>query len=163
MAIIMLRAGLGLDLDKLRKMGAVTLRLAFLPCFRRPAAPAFCMRPRVTEVNPVPRLSPSPLRHHQLKHPAAPARTPDAARALLTCSEALVIAILAAPILDLPAVWGGVLGFVIAAVSPAVVVPGMLDLQERGARDARFGTTCQTLHWHAASQGMGEQRGYPRW
>ena len=30
---------------------------------------------------------------------------------------------------------GGTLGFVIAAVSPAVVVPGMLDLQARG-----FGT-----------------------
>ena len=28
--------------------------------------------------------------------------------------------------------WGGTLGFVLAAVSPAVVVPGMLSLQERG-------------------------------
>lgn len=83
LAIIMLRAGLGLDLDKLRKMGVVTARLSFLPCF----------------------------------------------------SEALTIALLSVPLLDLPVVWGGVLGFVVAAVSPAVVVPGMLDLQERG-----FGT-----------------------
>ena len=32
LSVIMLRAGLGLDLDKLRKLGFATMRLAFLPC-----------------------------------------------------------------------------------------------------------------------------------
>lgn len=80
LAIIMLRAGLGLDLAKLRKMGLATARLAFCPCF----------------------------------------------------AEALTVGLLAAPLLSMPPAWGGTLGFVIAAVSPAVVVPGMLDLQARG-------------------------------
>jgi hypothetical protein len=35
-------------------------------------------------------------------------------------------------LLGLPPAWGGTLGFMIAAVSPAVVVPGMLDLGARG-------------------------------
>ena len=39
---------------------------------------------------------------------------------------------LSGPLLGLPPAWGGTLGFVIAAVSPAVVVPGMLDLGARG-------------------------------
>jgi NhaP-type Na+/H+ or K+/H+ antiporter len=80
LAVIMLRAGLGLDLDKLRKLGLATARLAFLPCL----------------------------------------------------CEALVVLAIASPLLDLPPEWGGTLGFVLAAVSPAVVVPGMLDLGERG-------------------------------
>ena len=37
--------------------------------------------------------------------------------------------LLAAALLSMPPAWGGTLGFVIAAVSPAVVVPGMLILQ----------------------------------
>ena len=85
LAVIMLRAGLGLDLAKLRKLGLLTARLAFGPCL----------------------------------------------------AEALTVALLAAPLLELPPAWGGTLGFVIAAVSPAVVVPGMLDLQERGYGVAR--------------------------
>ena len=85
LAVIMLRAGLGLDLQKLRKLGLLTARLAFGPCL----------------------------------------------------AEALTVALLAAPLLELPPAWGGTLGFVIAAVSPAVVVPGMLDLQERGYGVAR--------------------------
>ena len=32
LAVIMLRAGLGIDLDKLRRLGLATARLAFLPC-----------------------------------------------------------------------------------------------------------------------------------
>lgn len=80
LAVIMLRAGLGLDLDKLRKLGLATARLAFLPCL----------------------------------------------------SEALLVMALSGPLLGLPPAWGGTLGFVIAAVSPAVVVPGMLDLGARG-------------------------------
>jgi NhaP-type Na+/H+ or K+/H+ antiporter len=80
LAVIMLRAGLGLDLDKLRTLGLATARLAFLPCL----------------------------------------------------AEALTALALAQPLLDLPPQWGGTLGFVLAAVSPAVVVPGMLDLGSRG-------------------------------
>lgn len=80
LAVIMLRAGLGLDLDKLRKHGVATARLATLPCL----------------------------------------------------FEALTVLGLSYPLLDFPPVWGGTLGFVLAAVSPAVVVPGMLDLKERG-------------------------------
>ncbi|EOD26478.1 hypothetical protein EMIHUDRAFT_100529 [Emiliania huxleyi CCMP1516] len=79
LSIIMLRAGLGLDLDKLKTMGAVTARLACGPCL----------------------------------------------------AEAATVALLAGPLLGLPPAWGGLLGFVIAAVSPAVVVPGMLDMQTR--------------------------------
>jgi hypothetical protein len=80
LAVIMLRAGLGLDLEKLRVMGLVTARLACFPCL----------------------------------------------------AEATTVALVSRFILDLPAAWAGLLGFVIAAVSPAVVVPGMLDLQTRG-------------------------------
>lgn len=79
LSIIMLRAGLGLDLDKLKTMGAVTARLACGPCL----------------------------------------------------AEAATVALFAGPLLGLPPAWGGLLGFVIAAVSPAVVVPGMLDMQTR--------------------------------
>ena len=80
LAVIMLRAGLGLDLDKLRKLGLATARLAFLPCL----------------------------------------------------TEALTVLGVSGPLLALPPAWGGTLGFVLAAVSPAVVVPGMLDLGARG-------------------------------
>lgn len=85
LAVIMLRAGLGLDLDKLRKLGLATARLAFLPCL----------------------------------------------------SEALLVLGLSGPVLGLPPAWGGTLGFVLAAVSPAVVVPGMLDLAARGYGTAK--------------------------
>ena len=80
LAVIMLRAGLGIDLDKLWKLGLATARLALMPCL----------------------------------------------------SEALLIMALSGPMLGLSPAWGGTLGFVIAAVSPAVVVPGMLDLAARG-------------------------------
>ena len=80
LAIIMLRAGLGLDLDKLRKLGLATARLAFLPCL----------------------------------------------------CEALAILGLSNALLGLPPAWGGTLGFVIAAVSPAVVVIGMFSLERMG-------------------------------
>jgi len=85
LSVIMLRAGLGIDLDKLIKLGFATARLAFLPCL----------------------------------------------------AEALTIMALSGPLLDLPLAWGGTLGFVIAAVSPAVVVPGMLDLGARGYGTAK--------------------------
>lgn len=85
LAVIMLRAGLGLDLDKLRKLGLATARLAFLPCL----------------------------------------------------FEALAVAVLSGLLLGLTPAWGGTLGFVLAAVSPAVVVPGMLDLGQRGYGTAK--------------------------
>jgi len=96
LAIIMLRAGLGLNLDKLRKMGFATARLAFMPCLL----------------------------------------------------EATVVGLLAAAVLGFPPAWGGLLGFVVAAVSPAVVVPGMLDLQ---ARRLGTGKGIPTLVMAAAS------------
>ncbi|XP_039678132.1 sodium/hydrogen exchanger 9B2-like isoform X2 [Perca fluviatilis] len=46
--------------------------------------------------------------------------------------EAFVIAVVSHFLLDLPWVWGFILGFVLAAVSPAVVVPSMLLLQREG-------------------------------
>jgi NhaP-type Na+/H+ or K+/H+ antiporter len=80
LAVIMLRAGLGLNLAKLRSLGWVALRLSFLPCL----------------------------------------------------AEALTIAALAGPLLELPAAWALAFGFLLAAISPSVTVPGMLSLQERG-------------------------------
>ena len=80
LSVIMLRAGLGLNLPKLRKMGGTALWLSFLPCF----------------------------------------------------TEALCHAVVAMPLLKLSWEWALTLGFVLSAVSPAVVVPGMLSLQARG-------------------------------
>jgi len=48
------------------------------------------------------------------------------------CAEALVIAGLSTVLLDFPLSWAVMLGFIVAAVSPAVVVPSLLALQERG-------------------------------
>jgi NhaP-type Na+/H+ or K+/H+ antiporter len=44
--------------------------------------------------------------------------------------EALTISIATHLLLDFPLKWGFLLGFVLAAVTPAVVVPGMITLQE---------------------------------
>ena len=79
LAIILLRAGLGLDPKVLKKLSSVCLRLSFTPCI----------------------------------------------------VEATTIAIATYLLLDFPLTWGFLLGFVLAAVSPAVVVPGMLLLQEK--------------------------------
>nr|XP_054594227.1 sodium/hydrogen exchanger 9B2-like [Nothobranchius furzeri] len=46
--------------------------------------------------------------------------------------EACVIAVVSHFLLRLPWIWGFILGFVLAAVSPAVVVPSMLLLQREG-------------------------------
>ncbi|XP_060707674.1 sodium/hydrogen exchanger 9B2-like [Hemiscyllium ocellatum] len=78
LAIILTRAGLGLDAKALRKLKAVCLRLAFGPCL----------------------------------------------------SEACVCAVLGHYLLHLPWSWSFILGFVMGAVSPAVVVPCMLMLQK---------------------------------
>ncbi|XP_076581659.1 sodium/hydrogen exchanger 9B2 [Chaetodon auriga] len=46
--------------------------------------------------------------------------------------EACIVAVVSHFLLALPWVWGFILGFVLAAVSPAVVVPSMLLLQREG-------------------------------
>ncbi|XP_077355998.1 sodium/hydrogen exchanger 9B2 isoform X1 [Festucalex cinctus] len=80
LAIILARAGLGLDPSALRRLKAVCLRVAVGPCV----------------------------------------------------VEACVVAVVSHFLLALPWVWGFLLGFVLAAVSPAVVVPSMLLLQKEG-------------------------------
>lgn len=47
-------------------------------------------------------------------------------------TEALTVAIISHYLLDLPWLWGLQLGFVLGAVSPAIVVPQLLNLQEQG-------------------------------
>ena len=47
-------------------------------------------------------------------------------------AEATVVAISSHLLLGFPWLWGFMLGFILAAVSPAVVVPCLLSLQERG-------------------------------
>ena len=80
LAVILIRAGLGLDPVKLRSLSLMVFRLAFLPCL----------------------------------------------------GESCIAAILSHFILGLPWLWGFMLGFVLSAVSPAVVVPCLLSLQSRG-------------------------------
>ncbi|KAM4708949.1 sodium/hydrogen exchanger 9B2-like [Discoglossus pictus] len=83
LAIILTRAGLGLDSKALRKLKTVCLRLSLGPC----------------------------------------------------AIEAAAAAVLSHFLMGLPMTWGFMLGFVLGAVSPAVVVPSMLILQKGG-----FGT-----------------------
>lgn len=78
--VILMKAGLGLDREKLVEQGSVALRLGFLP--------GLC--------------------------------------------EALVIAVAAAWLLDFDAATGLLLGCIIGAESPAVIVPGMLRLKQLG-------------------------------
>ncbi|XP_070978445.1 sodium/hydrogen exchanger 9B2-like [Oncorhynchus clarkii lewisi] len=80
LAIILTRAGLGLDPSALRRLKAVCVRLAVGPC----------------------------------------------------TVEASTVAVMSHFLMGLPWVWGFVLGFVLSAVSPAVVVPSMLLLQKDG-------------------------------
>lgn len=80
LSVILLRAGLGLNLDALRRLQAAFVRLAFLP----------------------------------------------------NLAEAATVAVVSHFLLGLPPLWALLLGFVIAAVSPAVVVPSLLDLQLKG-------------------------------
>lgn len=46
--------------------------------------------------------------------------------------EASAVAGMAAVLLDFPAPWAAMLGFLVAAISPAVVVPSLLALQDQG-------------------------------
>jgi len=80
LAVILLRAGLGLDPAALKQLSAMVFRLAFMPCL----------------------------------------------------AETCVVAITSHFLIGLPWIWGFMLGFVLAAVSPAVVVPCLLGLQEKG-------------------------------
>ncbi|XP_053559477.1 sodium/hydrogen exchanger 9B2 [Bombina bombina] len=80
LAIILTRAGLGLDAKALRKLKSVCLRLSLGPC----------------------------------------------------AIEATAAAIISHYLMGLPLTWGFMLGFVLGAVSPAVVVPSMLILQKDG-------------------------------
>ncbi|MEE6460562.1 hypothetical protein FKM82_001010 [Ascaphus truei] len=80
LAIILTRAGLGLDPKALRKLKTVCLRLSLGPC------------------------------------------------AIESCAAAVLSHFL----MGLPLIWGFMLGFVLGAVSPAVVVPSMLILQKGG-------------------------------
>ncbi|XP_077156860.1 sodium/hydrogen exchanger 9B2-like isoform X2 [Paroedura picta] len=80
LAIILARAGLGLDPKALKKLKAVCIRLSFGPCV----------------------------------------------------TEACIAAVVSHFLMHLPWTWGFLLGFVLGAVSPAVVVPSMLVLQAGG-------------------------------
>ena len=78
--VILLRAGLGLDRDKLKQQGSVALRLGFLPAI----------------------------------------------------AETLVIAVISRWLFGFDLIIGLLLGSVVAAESPAVIVPGMLKLKNLG-------------------------------
>ncbi|XP_076150101.1 sodium/hydrogen exchanger 9B2 isoform X1 [Alosa pseudoharengus] len=80
LAVILARAGLGLDGSALKKLKGVCMRVGMGPCL----------------------------------------------------IEAAAIAVASHFIMGLPWVWGFILGFVLGAVSPAVVVPSMLLLQKDG-------------------------------
>ena len=78
--IILLRAGLGLNLEILRRVGFTALKMSAIPCLL----------------------------------------------------EGFAVTFAAHYLLGLPFVQAGMLGFIIAAVSPAVIVPSMLELRDRG-------------------------------
>ncbi|XP_027013742.2 sodium/hydrogen exchanger 9B2 [Tachysurus fulvidraco] len=80
LAVILTRAGLGLDASALKKLKVVCVRVAAGPCL----------------------------------------------------VEAFTVALLSHFLMGLPWIWGLILGFVLGAVSPAVVVPSMLLLQKDG-------------------------------
>ncbi|KAK7929220.1 hypothetical protein WMY93_005615 [Mugilogobius chulae] len=80
LAVILARAGLGLDPSALKKLKSVCLRVSVGPCM----------------------------------------------------IEACTVALVSHFLMKLPWVWGFILGFVLGAVSPAVVVPSMLLLQKDG-------------------------------
>lgn len=78
--IILLRAGLGISREDLRKIGPAAIRMSCIPGL----------------------------------------------------FEGFTIALVSTKLLGLSFIEGGILGFILAAVSPAVVVPQMLDFMERG-------------------------------
>ena len=78
--VILLRAGLGLDLEILRKIGFTAIKMSAIPCLL----------------------------------------------------EGFAVTFTAQYLLGLPFLEAGMLGFIIAAVSPAVIVPSMLELRDQG-------------------------------
>lgn len=78
--VILLRAGLGIDRNMLKKVGKISIKMSFIPCL----------------------------------------------------VEGFTIMIIAKAILNFSYIEAGMLGFILAAVSPAVVVPFMLKLKEEG-------------------------------
>jgi len=80
LVIILLRSGLGLDIQALKRLKCTVLRLAFCPCL----------------------------------------------------VEAVTVGIVSHFLLGIPWLWAFMLGFILGAVSPAVVVPSMLNLQLSG-------------------------------
>lgn len=78
--IILLRAGLGIHKEAIRKVGGIAIRMSFIPCLM----------------------------------------------------EGFAIMVLAMWLFDFPLATAGMLGFIITAVSPAVIVPQMLDLIGKG-------------------------------
>ena len=78
--IILLRAGLGIHREAIRKVGGIAIRMSFIPCLL----------------------------------------------------EGFAVMALAMWFFDFPPATAGMLGFIIAAVSPAVIVPQMLDLIGKG-------------------------------
>ena len=78
--IILLRAGLGLNIEVLKRIGLVALKLSILPC-------------------------------------------------LLEGSTVFLVAFY---LFDYPLIEAGMLAFIIAAVSPALIVPSMLELRDKG-------------------------------
>jgi len=87
--IILLRAGIGLNKNKLKQVGKSALFLSFIP----------------------------------------------------SVLEGTAIMLISTIVFDLSIIEGGMLGFIIAAVSPAVVVPAMLDFQSQGIGDKKGITT----------------------
>ncbi|MCK5812407.1 MAG: cation:proton antiporter [Clostridiales bacterium] len=87
--VILLRAGIGLNKETLKKVGKSAILLSIIPC-------------------------------------------------LLEGSAIILMAIW---LFDFSFIEGGLLGFIIAAVSPAVVVPAMLDFKDRGIGDKKGITT----------------------
>ncbi|XP_052237809.1 sodium/hydrogen exchanger 9B2-like [Dreissena polymorpha] len=79
LTVILTRAGLGLDLVKLRKMWLAVVRLAFLPC----------------------------------------------------TAEIITVGVVSHFLLGFPWVWSMMLGCVLGALSPAVTVPSLVNLQDR--------------------------------
>src|SRR5699024_11934909 len=64
--------------------------------------------------------------------------------------EGTVIAFLSTKLLNFTFIQGGILGFIIAAVSPAVVVPSMINLIDRSEEhtselQSRFDLVCRLL------------------
>eukprot|EP00112_Aurelia_sp_Birch-Aquarium-sp1_P023460 Seg700.2 transcript_id=Seg700.2/GoldUCD/mRNA.D3Y31 product="Sodium/hydrogen exchanger 9B2" protein_id=Seg700.2/GoldUCD/D3Y31 len=80
LVVILLRSGLGLDIEALKRLKCTVIRLAFSPCL----------------------------------------------------VEAITVGIVSHFLLGMPWLWAFMLGFILGAVSPAVVVPSMLNLQMAG-------------------------------